>query len=92
MEIEGVITEFKELITFTKNDRQFQRQIVSVASKDRQIVFIELRGRFIDKLRSLKLEVGDTAIFEFMFLGSDKNGNYYNNVVAKDIRYGWEKK
>lgn len=93
MEIKGIITEFKEEVVFQRKGQTLRRQIVTVASEDRQVLFVELRGTLIDKVTTkLKIKAGDTAIIEFTFMGSQKGEKYYNNIVAKDIRYEWEEK
>lgn len=92
LKLECTVLGIKEPTFFSVRDKVFHRQIITVVTFDKQKMFLELRDSDIKKLKVMKIDVGDSAIFEIFFAGSEKKDKFYNNIVVKNIMYSWEDK
>lgn len=90
MKLKCTILEFKEPTFFTRNNKVFSRQILTVVIENKQKLFVEIRGDNLEKIKIMKIEVGDTLNIDIVFAGKEKKGRYYNNIVGKKLYYEWE--
>jgi DNA helicase TIP49 (TBP-interacting protein) len=80
------ILEVSDLQTISRPKAPDLRKIIlTVETPDGQKFFPELRNKLVDSFEIQEIREGDIVYLEFMFQGSAKRGNYYNNIYVRKI-------
>lgn len=89
--LRGTVQEFKPIEKFTYEGKPLKKRIINFAINKKENIFVELREKEIDKAAFLGLKIGDEIKLQVKFLGSQKDGKYYNNIVVTALAMPWEK-
>jgi len=87
----GTVQEFKQIKKFTHKGKTLKKRVINFALNKKENIFVELREKEIDKIAFLNIKEGDEIRLQIQFLGSQKDGKYYNNIVASSVAMPWEK-
>ena len=72
-----------------KKDAKFpvKRAIITFSTKDEQTMFLEVRGKVVDRVQNIGLSAGDRVKVGVLFAGSKKGDNTFNNIFCNAIDY-----
>ena len=86
-EAEVVVHDISELINIERKDnRDMKKIMVTLETRDGQILFAELRNNKIELMNKVRLAVKDKVTVFFTFQGSQKKDKKYNNIYIVDIK------
>ncbi len=79
-----VVGPIQQIRRTTKPD--LIKRTITIATEDGQKVFMEIRNAFIKELQREGIEKNSYVEVHYVFEGSEKNGNKYNNIIMKKIK------
>lgn len=62
------------------------KRTVTIVTENGQKVFMEIRNAFIKELQREGIEKNSYVEADYVFEGSEKSGNKYNNIILKKIK------
>lgn len=61
--------------------------MITVVTHDDQLLFVQVRGESLKRLKELKLTPGDLLEIGIYFHGSNKNNRKFNNICCGKINF-----
>lgn len=83
--IKANLIKIGEIESFQRVGKQpLRKQSLSLETDDGQKLFCEARPKTFEEVTFMR--VGMKIEIDFIFIGSEKNGKQYNNIIIENIR------
>ena len=70
----------------TKQNKPVSKRLLTVVTPDEQKLFVEVRGKVLERMQELNVSFGDIIEIGIYFSGSSKKDHKFNNICCVSFR------
>jgi DNA helicase TIP49 (TBP-interacting protein) len=83
----GYVEKISEPQEIKKGNQTIKRAVLTLSTIDEQKMFVELRDKMLERVQTIGIAPGDKVAITVNFLGQEKQGRTFNNIVCRTLDY-----